>query len=348
MGAFAAASGAVTSARLTFKVHRFEVLAVSVGSLIVAASALIVTYRLNSVGVTAHCLMQWLSGGPDGAGACKDPVSQWAAINENEGGKVLAAMALLPYAVGLLLGVPLVGRELEARTAATAWGLAGSRSRWLLGRLVPVLLLALVLGTLTAVTAAILETTRTGDGLWSNLYQDAELFGAPVVAHVLAGLGIGLLVGAVMGRTLPALIAGGVVAIVLFNVGQQGHDSFLPPSVSLGQGAISNTAVQPKGAPPLSGADLADAAARILDPNLDFRFQTADGRLLSRDAAIATVPAGTTDVGAWLVTHDTPIFEGPSAALTSSWQVRETLAFGILGGLLILLTFPVVERARPT
>ncbi|MGZ6339485.1 MAG: hypothetical protein ACXWNG_03880, partial [Candidatus Limnocylindrales bacterium] len=118
MGALA---GAVTSARLTFKVHRFEVLAVSVGSLIVAASALIVTYRLNSVGVTNQCLLQWLSGGPDAAGACKDPVSQWAGINESEGGKVLAAMALLPYAIGLFLGVPLVGRELEARTAATAW-----------------------------------------------------------------------------------------------------------------------------------------------------------------------------------------------------------------------------------
>jgi len=345
MGALA---GAVTSARLTFKVHRFEVLAVTVGSLIVAASALIVTYRLNSVGVTTQCLLQWLSGGPDAAGACKDPVSQWAGINESEGGKVLAAMALLPYAVGLFLGVPLVGRELEARTAATAWGLAGSRSRWLFGRLVPVLLLTLGLGTLTAVTAAVLDTTRTGDGLWSNLYQDAELFGAPVVAHAVAGLGIGLLVGAVMGRTLPALIVGAVVAIVVFNVGQQWHESFLPESAYGIQGPVTTIGVQPKTGPPPSGADLADAAARVMDPDLDYRFQTADGQLLTREAAIATVPAGTTDVGVWLVTHDTPMFEGPSAALTSAWQLRETIGFGLLGGLLILLTFPVVERARPT
>jgi hypothetical protein len=345
MGALA---GSVTSARLTFKVHRFEVLAVSVGSLIVAVSALIVTYRLDAVGVTAHCLVQWMSGGPDAAGVCKDPVARWAGINESEGGKVLAAMALLPYAVGLFLGVPLVGRELEAGTAAMAWGLTGSRSRWLLARVAPVILLAVALAALTALTAAVLETTRTGDGLWSNLYQDAELFGAPVVAHALAGLGIGLLVGAVMGRTLPALIVGGVAAIVLFNVGQQWHESFLPASAYGNQGAITTTSVQPKVGPPPSGADLADAAARVMDPDLDYRFQTPDGQLLTRETAVATVPAGTTSVGAWLVTHDTPIFEGPSATLTGAWQLRETIAFGLLGGLLILLTFPVVERARPT
>ena len=119
----ATASGVVTSARLTFKVHRFEVLAVTVAALVVAASALIVTYRLNTVGVTTQCLVQWLTGGPDAPGPCKDPVSRWAGINEDEGGKVVAAMALLPWAIGLFLGVPLVGRELEARTAAIAWSL---------------------------------------------------------------------------------------------------------------------------------------------------------------------------------------------------------------------------------
>jgi hypothetical protein len=111
---------------------------------------------------------------------------------------------------------------------------------------------------------------------------------------------------------------------------------------------VTTISVRPTTGPPPSGADLADAAARVMDPDLDYRFQTADGQLLTREAAIATVPAGTTDVGAWLVTNDTPVFEGPSAALTSAWQLRETLGFGLLGGLLILLTFPVVERARPT
>jgi hypothetical protein len=332
-------AGAVASARLTLKVHRFEVLAVSIAALVVTASALVVTYRLNSVGVTTQCLVQWMTAGPFGAGACKDPVSQWATINEDEGGKVLAAMALLPYVIGLLLGVPLVGRELEARTAATAWALAGSRARWLFGRLVPVLASVLILSTVAAIAAAVLDGTRSGDGVWTNVYQDAELFGAPVVAHALAGLGIGLLVGALMGRTLPALIVGGLVAIVLFNVAQIEHEVYPPDSIYGGSGLISD---------PGGGGANPEDAKRVMDPDLQFRFQTADGQLLTHEAAVATMPAGTTDVGTWLVTHYTPIFEGASAALTSSWQVRETLAFGILGGLLILLTFPVVERARPT
>lgn len=334
-------AGAVTSARLTFKVHRFEVLAVTVGAVVVAASALIVTYRLNAIGVTTQCLQAWLTGGgSEGAGTCADPVSRWASINEDEAGKIAAAMALLPWAIGLLVGVPLVGRELEARTAAMAWSLSGSRRRWLAGRLGPMLVLVLALSAIGGVAMAILEMARSGDGVWHNLYQDAELFGAPVVAHALAGLGIGLLVGAVMGRTLPALIVGGLVAIVLFNVGQIEHEAYLPPSVYDNPGAIS----QPLG----GGGPGPDDAKRVMDPDLDYRFQTAAGQLLTQEAAVATMPAGTTDVGTWLVTHYTPIFEGPSAALTSSWQLAETIAFGGLAGLLILLSSPVVERARPT
>ena len=332
-------AGAVTSARLTLKVHRFEVLAVSVAALVVAASALIVTYRLNAVGVTTHCLVAWLTSGPDSVGACADPVSRWASINEDEAGKIAAAMALLPWAIGLLVGVPLVGRELEARTAAMAWSLSGSRRRWLAGRLGPVLLLVLGLSVVGGVAMAILETARSGDGVWHNLYQDAELFGAPVVAHALAGLGIGVLVGALMGRTLPALIVGGLVAIVLFNVGQIEHQAYLPAPVF---DSPNVTAV------PVGGGSNPDDVKLVMDPDLDYRFQTSDGQLLTREAALATVPAGTTDVAAWLVTHYALIFEGPSTALTSSWQLAETVGFGGLAIVLLLLSFPVVERARPT
>jgi hypothetical protein len=328
--------GAMSSARLTIKIHRFEVIAAVLASLVVAASALVVTYHLDTVGVTSHCLVQWLTGGPDQAGACYGPVKAWAAINEGEGGKVLAAMALLPYAVGLVLGVPIVGRELEARTAATAWALAGSRRRWLVGRLIPVALLLLLLMVAAGAAAAVLEAARTGDGIWSNAYQDAELFGAPVVAHALAGFGVGLLIGALMGRTLPALIVGAVIAIALFNVGQLTHEAWLPPSLSGGVIAQS-----------VGGTDPA-AATRVMDPDLAYRFVTSDGRLLTREAALAAMPPGTTDVGAWLTTHYTPFFEGPSAALTSRWQLLETLAFSGFGGLALLITFPVLERSRPT
>lgn len=38
-------------------------------------------------------------------------------------------------------GVPIVARELEARTAQTAWSLSGSRLRWLLRQMAPILIL---------------------------------------------------------------------------------------------------------------------------------------------------------------------------------------------------------------
>lgn len=129
------------------------------------------------------------------------------------------------------------------------------------------------------------------------------------------------------------------MAIVLFNVGQIEHQAYLPASAYNGVVATSV---------PIGGPPDPEEVRRVIDPALDYRFGTTDGQLLSREAAMASIPTGTTDVGTWLVTHCTAIFEGPSPALTSSWQFAETVGFGGLAGLLLLLAFPVVERARPT
>lgn len=329
-----AMSGALTSARLTLRVHRFEVLAVTIAALVLAATAIIVKLHLDGVGVTQPCLERWIGGaGPDNAGSCTDSVQRWAEINESEAGKVMAAMAVLPYAMGLLLGVPLVGRELEARTASTAWALAGSRRRWLFGRLVPMLVLTLVLSGILAVAASILETTRNAGGVWGSPFTDAELFGPPVVAHALAALGMGLVVGAIIGRTLPAIIVGAVVAIVLVNLSMMAQSSWIPASAYGGSVSLSGSGVQDGPEP--------------LDPWTEVRWYTADGRLLKRDEALATVPAGTADIRAWLTGQYTEVTLGISATKAGEWQALETAGFLGVAGVLLVITFPIVERRRP-
>jgi len=204
----------LTSARITLTHHRFEVAAAALAALVVGISALVVNYRLQSIGVPAGCFDAWLNGGAaDGAGDCTAPVQAFATINEEEAGKIFAAMAVLPFAVGLLGGVPLVGRDLETRTAQTAWSLSGSRLRWLGRQVVPVLVLLGVAVAFAALAADVLEATRAPWSSYSKI-GDMPLHGPIVVGRALAGFGFGLLLGAAIGRTLPALIVGVLAALV--------------------------------------------------------------------------------------------------------------------------------------
>jgi hypothetical protein len=62
----------------------------------------------------------------------------WGGALAVDGEKLFMAMKILPFGVGLLAGVPIVARELEMRTAQTAWSLNGSRLRWLIRQVAPI------------------------------------------------------------------------------------------------------------------------------------------------------------------------------------------------------------------
>ena len=59
-------------------------------------------------------------------------------------GYLRIALTVAPGVLGIILGVPIVARELEMRTTALAWSLTPSRSRWLLARFLPMLLVGVV------------------------------------------------------------------------------------------------------------------------------------------------------------------------------------------------------------
>jgi len=80
---------ALTSARLTFKVHRFEVVAMTVAALVVAALALWMKAQLDASGATRACLEQWIAQAGEPAKACIAPVERWAAIVNGDSGKVM-------------------------------------------------------------------------------------------------------------------------------------------------------------------------------------------------------------------------------------------------------------------
>lgn len=206
---------ALTLARLAVAVERFEVLTiVATATLIVVAgaAALLVVSTLT---YPEGCWDAWL--GQDGtteiAPACVDAVNRFSAVDETVIGRVMAAMAFFPFVAGVVLGVPTVGRGIEARTAALAWSLAPSRRRWLGGWVLPVFGILLIVSGATAIVAAELVPIRQP---WSGRplsFYEVGLYGPPVVGRAVLAFGAGVLLGAILGRTLPALIMASVVVL---------------------------------------------------------------------------------------------------------------------------------------
>ena len=311
----------LTGARLTFKSHRFEVVASVAAAAVIAAAMIAVRSHLAGADVPPGCFAQWLDHGPEAADSCEGPVRRFFEINEEEAGKVMAAMAVLPFALGLVLGVPLIGRELEHRTATIAWSLSASRRRWFIGRLVPILALALALLVPVALLASALAWERRpwlppGVG-----YDDVALHGPIVVARGLLALAIGLLCGALTRRTLPGFIVGAVACLVLAMFATPiGREVWFRQRVERFEG---------------------DRATALPPGSIEVGYlqRTPDGRLVEVEEGFTSAPPGTeanTDVWLAVPGHANPELERLEAAVTAA-----------VAGSVLLLVFPVIERRRP-
>jgi hypothetical protein len=201
------------AAWLTLKIHRFEIVFATVLTAVLAVSAWVSADQLRGV-PTPAC--------PDfnemARQRCEDVQMRYFGASD-QAGMVMVALAFVAPVIGLSLGVPLVGRELELRTILLAWGLQGRRWRWLLDRLVPIVLVGLVvLAALGMATTALFDAQNVLYGAPHTL-DDLGNHGLPLVGRGLMALGLGLLAGAVSGRTLPAFLAGGVVMVAWFGWG---------------------------------------------------------------------------------------------------------------------------------
>jgi hypothetical protein len=317
------------SARLTLKQHRFEVAAGAIAAIVLGVAALWVNWKLVSLNVPPGCFDAWLRGGGAAGPACDAPVQAFAQINEEEAGKIFAAMAVLPFAVGLLGGVTLVGRELEARTAQTAWALAASRQRWFFRQLWPILLVLGAAVTFAALAASILESTRGAFGGWA--FRDLGLHGPLVVARAFAALVVGLFTGAALGRTLPAFIIGAILAAALLFASGMARDAWVlaQPQVVFDQAATQD---------PSFGALIFEQA-----------WRASDGMVLRDAEAFALAPAeASTDPYQWLSDQGYEIVQlGITGETARGWEPLEIAGFALVGLVLVLGTVAVVDRRRP-
>jgi hypothetical protein len=201
--------------RLTLQQHRFEVLASVVLCLGVAIAVVIEALRLNSVMVPAGCDLTAYSG-PDSSvsAACREASTAWMSIRDGFEMNLLAPLPqVMLFVVGLLLGAPLVAREIENGTAPLSWALAGSRRRWLAPRMLTMVALIVPLMLVVGLASDFL-VSATSRGL--NPWADFNSFTSRDVLLVFWGIAAfagTVALGTLLGRTLPAILLAMVVCL---------------------------------------------------------------------------------------------------------------------------------------
>jgi hypothetical protein len=323
------------SARVTLKQYRFEVDAAALAALVLGVSALIVAYRLGATNVPPGCFEAVIGGDAPPAAACKIAVDAFASIDHEEADRVLAAVAVLPFALGLLGGIPIVARELEGRTAQTAWSLFGSRRRWLIRQVAPVLLVLGIAVSFAALAASILEGTREPLYQASHTYdafRGLGLHGPLVVIRAFGIFGIGLLFGALDGRSIPALVYGVILSIGLAIATQVARDAWLQgqPTVVIADACCTQ------------GVDWhGQQMGRV--------WLTSGGDRLTDDVARARVPAGVSEPDTWLADHGYRWVDiGVTEEVGLRWGAYDALGFGLVGAGSLVAGVAAVSRRRPT
>lgn len=327
----------IPAALVSLKLHRFGTAVAGFAALAIAVWGLTVKLRLGSLGTSRDCLDQWARGVAALGADCPTTFGSWSSL-AGEATRIIGASAYLPFLVGLVAGTPLVARELEARTSETAWSLAASRIRWLLGRVLPIMAVIAVAITAAAMVTASVQADREAFG--ESAFFSLGNSGVPVVARAIGAFGIGLLVGAVVGRTLPSIVLGGLLILAVsagVATAREGWlASFEPerPSESVG-GESSGVVVT------------------------DIAWQTPDGAVLTREEAreratgAGVPPAQPDDV------QDSPALEwyeqngyseialGVPEQTAVGWGAYDALIWTAAGAVALAATAVIITRRRP-
>lgn len=187
-------------ARLSFRLQRLEILLLTAAVLLASGLMAYVAFQLDGV-AAAYPNCDFF----DPSAAC-EAAGQSFSDAFGLGELIMGGILLAAVGVGVVLGVPLVAREVEQGTAQLAWTIRRSRTRWLIGRVAFAALVALVLFSLFAVMSDVLAAAMRPEIDTSQAFWFYGARGPLVVGRGLLAVGAGVLVGAVVGKQLPALL----------------------------------------------------------------------------------------------------------------------------------------------
>jgi hypothetical protein len=320
--------------RLSFALQRWELLLVGAGTVLLGAVMLWIAWQVTSIVDSDPACF---AAGGGGGVACQVLQERFNTLG-GFGRQLLYFSFGAPFGIGLILGIPIVAREVDHSTASLAWTMSRSRVRWLLPRVAFVALVVIGLLGILAVVSDVLAQTILPQ---LNLAADFTWYGRRgglLVTRGLLALGIGLTVGAILGRQLPALLVAIFATVLLFT------------AVSLGMDRWNETDAieQPYGVQPSPGA-----------LHLQERLKLDDGTVLGwqemteRYSTISIGQDGTlyTEFDDQGLNPSNPVGRVVSLTLPGELYptvvLRESALLAMLALLAAGLAFVVVTRRRP-
>ncbi len=140
---------------------------------------------------------------------------------------------LVPLALGIFVGAPLVAREIERNTHLLAWTQGITRTRWMTTKVLVLVAATLLLGA--AFTLLMNWWLQPIVAIQGSALRPSEfdLSGIVSVGYFAAALAIGIAAGTLIRRTLPAMAAA-IAAFLLARFGTIGllRPGFMAPLVS--------------------------------------------------------------------------------------------------------------------
>jgi hypothetical protein len=309
--------------RLAFKMQRLELLLLLAAAVLLVVASLLIAWGTTEVRSAFLACIERL-----GPGASCSPSSP--SLNDFSlwGGFAKLGAFLSPFALGLVLGVPVVAREVEGRTAAIAWTLSRSRLRWLIQRAVPLLAFVVLVTAVIGVGSELVTRANPFANFAPNPgFADYTSRGLMLPVRALAVLMVAIAVGAMVARQLPALLLAAGVTVVLFVGLTVGMDAWMTAEAE----PIPMDQVESSGPRIFDSAYREDATAKLISMN-DFYNRYGD----------VALPEGESDPPGF-----TQVAIGIPGERYFTWVAREAAILGALavvsGGLATL----VVTRRRP-
>ncbi len=311
----------MTTLRATLRPLRTELIGVAGLTALLGFAAGFVAARLLAFDLPAACL-----GGESFEIVCRgrqaDAIeyqnfaSSWAS-------GIAYLSVLLPPLAGIVLGIATIAKELDQRTAVLAWSVGPSRRRWLLQRVAPLTGILVILGI--GSTFVFEAMTQLGNpGAVARAERQFELIAVTGFGPAAAGIsafGITVVVGAMLGRLLPGILAAGTLVLFGSLLIQQGNDRMMA-----GESVVAEASVAGQGR------------------QVDWLLRAPDGRILGWEEAYALYgDLETGELGPEVIemTRYVPIEIYPEVA-------ARYVLFHLVAGLMALtLAFAVVERRSP-
>jgi hypothetical protein len=197
--------------RLAFRMQRLELLLFLAAAVLLVVASVLIAWGASGARTAFDACYQ--ASGTDtncGTSPSLNDFSLW-------GGFAKLGALLTPFALGLFLGVPVVAREIEGRTAGIAWTLSRSRSRWLIQRVLPLAVVVIVLAAAVGIGSEFVTRTNPFAELAANPgFADYTSRGVLLPVRAIAVLLLAIAVGAMVPRQLPALLLAGAITLALF------------------------------------------------------------------------------------------------------------------------------------